>query len=70
MGYFHGNAREQGRLCTMHQRQMVYAQTNGDTMHTHAQSTACTGHQALVAVARAEHLPAAAPARAAHPHPA
>jgi len=32
------------------------------------QSTACTGHQALVAVARAEHLPAAVSSRAAHPH--
>ena len=29
--------------------------------------TACTGHQALVAVARAQHLPAAASARAADP---
>jgi len=38
--------------------------------HAHARKkrTACTGHQALVAVARPQHLPAAASARAAHAH--
>jgi hypothetical protein len=39
---------------------------------SHAQArherTACTGQQALVAVARTQHLPAEAPSRAAHPH--
>jgi len=40
----------------------------GFHVHARKKRTACTGHQALVAVARPQHLPAEASARAAYPH--
>jgi hypothetical protein len=49
---------------------MVYPEPSGDS-NAHAHFTRIdfsAGYQALVAVARALHLPAAASARAAHPH--
>ena len=40
-------------------RKRCYPHVSGDSMHMRAiQGAACTGHQALVAVARARYLPA------------
>ena len=58
------------RFCCTAALKMGYPQCNG-TPHgeVHLEhGTACTGQQALVAGSRAEHLPAAASARAAHPY--
>jgi hypothetical protein len=45
---------------------MGYSQSNENAQAQLQRDADCPGSTALVAVARAEHLPAAAPARAAH----
>ncbi len=53
----------------MQPRRMLFSTGEGSRANACSQSTARASQQALVAVARAHHLPAEAFARAAHAHP-